>query len=259
MTDVGQHQDSGVPFSCCIVVPVYDHEHAVGSVVDRLLHHGVTTVLVDDGSSAPCAAELDRLAARSPQQVKLLRLPTNQGKGAAVMAGCRHAAQLGFSHALQVDADGQHCIDDVPRFIAAARAQPATIIAGCPVFDDSVPKGRLIARYLTHVFVWINTLSFAIRDSMCGFRVYPLVPLLALADRQPIGRRMNFDTDVIVRMVWAGSPVRNLPTAVTYPADGVSHFRMWRDNVLITRMHTVLFFGMLGRLPLLLARKVKKS
>jgi hypothetical protein len=129
------------------------------------------------------------------------------------------------------------------------------VISGYPVYDESVPAIRFYCRYLTHVWVWINTLSLQIRDSMCGFRVYPVAPVIALAARQKIGARMNFDTDIIVRLYWEGLDVVNLPTRVSYPSDGVSHFRVWLDNVLITRMHATLFFGMLLRMPKLLMRK----
>jgi len=247
---------TGQTFRCCVVIPVYDHELAIGAVVAAVLRQSIPLILVDDGSQAACATELDRLAAESSRQIDLVRLDHNQGKGVAVLAGFRRAGELGFTHVLQVDADGQHCIDDIPRFLAAAMSRPDAVIAGCPIYDASVPKSRLYARYLTHVFVWINTLSLEIRDSMCGFRVYPLPAVLKLMKRQPIGKRMNFDTDILVRLYWQGCRVINLPTAVTYPSDGVSHFRLWFDNLLITRMHTVLFFGMLLRLPMLLARKV---
>ena len=139
--------------------------------------------------------------------------------------------------------------------VAAVEA-PAAVIAGCPVYDASVPRGRLYGRYATHIWVWINTLSFDIRDSMCGFRVYPLASLLPLLDSVNIGRRMDFDSDVIVRLHWRGVPVLNQPTRVTYPQDGVSHFDLWNDNVRIFAMHARLFFGMLCRAPLLLWRKV---
>jgi len=242
-------------FKPCIVVPVYNHEHAIGAVVAGLLRHGVPCLLVDDGSAPPCARVLDALVAAHGGRVVLLRLPDNQGKGAAVLAGMREAQALGYSHGLQIDADGQHDVADVPRFLDEARARPAHVIAGHPVYDASVPKARLYGRYATHIWVWINTLSFAIRDSMCGFRVYPLAAVNALAARRRIGRRMNFDTDVLVRLYWDGLDVVNVPTRVHYPADGVSHFRVWRDNVLITAMHTALFFGMLARIPSLLARR----
>jgi glycosyltransferase involved in cell wall biosynthesis len=243
----------------CVLIPVYNHEHAVGAVVQGVLAHGVHCMLVDDGSSPQCAQVLDAIALAHPREVTLVRLPRNMGKGGAMVSGFERASRDGYTHALQVDADGQHCVADVPRFFALAEQHPEAVIAGCPVYDESVPALRLYARYLTHVWVWINTLSFAIRDSMCGFRAYPLPAVMQLLKHNTPGRRMNFDTDILVRLYWQGLEVVNLPTRVSYPTDGVSHFRAFRDNVLITRMHTTLFFGMLLRLPALLARKWRSS
>lgn len=245
-------------FSPLVVVPVYDHPQAIAGLVGTLRGQGVPCLLVDDGSGPECAALLAGLAASHPGDVSLLRLEPNQGKGAAVMAGLREAARRGFSHALQIDADGQHDARDVPRFLAMAREAPDAVVNGRPIYDDSVPKARLYGRYASHVWVWINTLSLVIRDSMCGFRVYPLAPTVALLDREHIGTRMDFDTEILVRLYWQGLDVHDCPTRVTYPEHGVSHFRMLRDNLRITAMHTRLFFGMLWRLPRLLARKVRR-
>lgn len=241
--------------SVCAVVPVYNHEHAIGRVVASLREHGLTVFLVDDGSDPACAAELERLAG-GDAQVRLLRLPENQGKGAAVMAGLAAAAAAGFSHALQIDADGQHDASGLPRFVGAALADPQALICGRPVFDASIPRHRLYLRYLTHVMVWINTLSLEIPDSMCGLRVYPLALVLPLLRAEPSGRRMEFDVESLVRLHWHGVRMQWLPIRVGYPADGVSHFRLVRDNWLISLMHTRLFFGMLRRSPRLLARKL---
>jgi len=238
------------------VIPVYNHGEAVGAVLAAVRAHGLPVLLVDDGSEPGCAAVLDALAAAEPGAVRLLRLPQNQGKGGAMMAGLRQAQALGWSHALQIDADGQHEAGDIPAFVAQSRAHPDHFICGCPVYDSSVPRARLYGRYATHVWVWINTLSMCIRDSMCGFRVYPLAPTVALIDSVKIGRRMDFDVEIAVRLVWRGVPVINQPTRVHYPTDGISHFRALRDNLLISAMHTRLFFGMLPRIPLLLWRRL---
>lgn len=242
-------------FKPCVVIPVYNHEHAVGDVVGKVLAHGLPCILVDDGSSGACAQVLDALAAANDGRVKLERHTVNQGKGGAVLTGFARAASEGYTHVLQVDADGQHDVGDIGRFLEAGRSHPDAVVAGCPVYDESVPALRLYARYLTHVWVWINTLSFAIRDSMCGFRVYPVAPVLALAQRRKLGLRMNFDIEILVRLYWDGVDIVNLPTKVGYPLDGVSHFKAWTDNVLITRLHVALFFGMLPRVPKLLLRK----
>lgn len=245
-------------FKPCILIPVYNHEHAVGVVVHAVITQNVPCLLVDDGSSPACARVLDELAAAAPAQVTVLRHDVNRGKGAAVVTGIRHAAAAGYSHVLQIDADGQHCVADIPRFLKQAAGSPQALIVGYPVYDESVPSIRFYGRYLTHVWVWINTLSLEIRDSMCGFRVYPLPPVLALSRRRQLGARMDFDTDVLVRLCWDGLEIINVPTRVGYPVDGVSHFKVWRDNVLISRMHATLFCGMLLRLPQLLARKWKR-
>ena len=236
------------------VIPVYNHGEAVGAVAANVRSFGLHCILVDDGSSADCAAVLDALA-QAPD-VTLVRLALNQGKGGAMMAGLRAAADAGYSHALQIDADGQHDARDIPRFLASAAAEPDAVICGTPVYDESVPKARLIGRYATHIWVWINSLSFEIRDSMCGFRVYPLAPVVRLIGEARLGRRMDFDPEVLVRLHWRGLRIVNLPTRVTYPQDGLSHFRLGLDNWLITKMHARLAVGMLLRSPLLLWRKV---
>ncbi|WP_082621522.1 glycosyltransferase family 2 protein [Bordetella sp. N] len=241
-------------FNPCAVIPVYNHPDTVRAVVERVRAAGLPCVLVDDGSSAECARTLDALADAGLAQ--LLRRPLNGGKGQAVQDGLRHAGALGYSHALQVDADGQHALDDIPVFLEAARQRPDAVICGAPAYGDDAPRSRLYGRWLTRVWVWINTLSSAIPDAMCGFRVYPLAPTLALLQRCNPGRRMDFDIAVLVRLHWRGVPMAWLPTQVTYPPGGISHFKGLRDNILISRMHARLFFGMLPRAPLLLGRRL---
>lgn len=244
------------PFRPCVVVPVFDHERALPTLIERLRPAGLTTFLVDDGSSAACAQVIDALAAAEPAWVRVERLPVNRGKGVAVLTGFRAARRAGFTHAVQIDADCQHEVADVPRFVAEARAFPQAIVNGVPQYDASVPKARFYGRYITNVLVWLYTLSFEIRDSMCGLRVYPLAAAIALDDAAPVGRRMQFDTDIIVRLHWAGLSVVNLKTPVTYPVDGVSHFDMLRDNLRMTGLHLRLAAGFIVRLPLLIARRL---
>lgn len=246
---------SETPFRPVVLIPVYNHERAVGAVLKAVLQHVQDCLLVDDGSAPACAEALRELAGRYGARVRLLRLTQNQGKGGAVMAGFAECERLGYTHAVQIDADGQHDVASLPRLLELARQHPRAMVCGCPVYDASVPRARLLGRYLTHVWVWINTLSFAVRDSMCGLRAYPLGIVAPLVRDVKLGRRMEFDIEVLVHLVWRNVPVINVPVAVTYPADGISHFRVWRDNVLISRMHARLFLGMLWRLPRLLASR----
>lgn len=234
-------------FRPCAVVPCYNHGATAGAVVARLVEHGLDVFLVDDGSDQPMAAQLRETVAREPR-VRLVRLETNGGKGIAVIHGMREAAHHDFTHALQVDADGQHALEDVPRFLQAGRAQPDALVCGQPLYGRDAPRSRRYGRYLTHAWVWLETWSFAIGDSMCGFRLYPLAPTLALADRVALARGMSFDIDIVVRLAWAGLPIVNIPTRVAYPPGGISHFRLVRDNVRISGTHARLFFTRLWHL-----------
>ena len=243
-------------FKPCVVIPVYNHEHAVDAVVRAILEQDLPCILVDDGSSPKCARVLDALAGGTPDRITLIRHSINQGKGSAVLSGVRYAAQSGYTHVVQIDADGQHRVSDIPCFLQLAAAYPRALIVGCAEYDATMPWHRFCARYLTHVWVWINTLSLQITDSMCGFRAYPIRAVMALEQQKKLGKRMNFDTEVLVRLYWHGLEIISVPTPVSYPTDGVSHFRFLLDNFLISRMHTTLFFGMLLRLPMLIARKL---
>jgi len=243
------------PFSPCAVIPVFDHERTIAHVVAAVRESGLPCLLVDDGSGPACARELDRLAHEVPG-TKLIRLAPNRGKGAAVIAGFRTAAAEGRTHALQIDADGQHALGDIPRFIEEARAHPAALICGRPVFDASMPRLRRYGRWITHALVWIETLSFEIPDSLCGFRVYPLEPVIRLAACEHIGARMDFDVEILVRLHWRGVPLRWIATRVVYPLDGISHFRLVRDNAYMVFLQLRLLGGMFVRLPRLIGRKL---
>jgi glycosyltransferase involved in cell wall biosynthesis len=238
----------------CIIVPVYNHQEAIRHVVARLKPYGLPCFVVNDGSAEPCAFVLREIAEREKHWITLLERPQNGGKGAAVMDGMKSAIRNGFSHALQVDADGQHCLEDIGRFLELSEQHPDKLILGKPRFDVSVPKSRLYGRQFTNLWIWINTLSFAIADGMCGFRCYPLAAVEQLLATTRLGRRMDFDIDIVVRLYWQGLDVINFETAVHYPMDGISHFNMLRDNLLISQKHAQLFFGMLRRFPRLLSR-----
>lgn len=234
-----------VPLEACAVVPTYDNPLTIERTVEALRAH-LPVVVVDDASRPPAREVIAALGRAG--RARVVRLPANQGKGGAVLAGLRAARRLGFTHALQVDADGQHDLADVPRFLAAARARPEALVLGAPVFDASAPRARLAGRKLTVAFVHLETGGRAIADPMCGFRVYPLGATLRLLSP---GRRMDFDIEVAVRLVWRGTPVVNLATRVRYlPREegGVSHFRALADNVRISWMHTRLCTGAFLRL-----------
>lgn len=240
------------------IIPVFNHELAVPAVAAALREHGLPVILVDDGSSEVCRRSLQELVARTGD--RLVRLDVNGGKGAAVIEGLRAARDAGYTHALQVDADGQHDLGDVPRFLAASAARPEAVVCGKPLFDASIPRIRLFSRYITHVLVWLQTLSFReVRDSMCGFRLYPVDIVMEVVERDGVGRRMDFDVELLVKLSWRGRRLVWLDTKVRYPADGLSHYRMLLDNLLVARMHVRLLLGMIWRAPRIIARRIARA
>jgi glycosyltransferase involved in cell wall biosynthesis len=197
------------------------------------------------------------MAAAEPG-LRILVLPNNQGKGAAVLHGVREATGAGFTHALTMDSDGQHPAERIPAFMQASLSAPGTMVLGRPVFDSSAPNLRVMGRKISNWWANLETLWAGIGDSLYGFRVYPLAELDQVMSRQLWMRRFDFDVEAVVRLCWRGVRPLNLPAPVRYfrPEEGgVSHFNYWRDNALLTWMHFRLFLGFLVRLPLLLARR----
>jgi hypothetical protein len=192
--------------------------------------------------------------------LRVLVLARNQGKGAAILHGLRAARVEGFTHALTMDADGQHAAADIPRMMATSQGHPEAMILGRPIFDRSAPRIRVLGRRLSNGLADLETLGAGIGDSLFGFRVYPIAPLLHILEGRRSMRRFDFDPEAAVRLSWAGIPSVNLPTPVRYlrpEQGGVSHFDYLRDNRLLAAMHARLFVGFLLRLPRLLARRVR--
>jgi len=217
--------------------------------------------VIVDGSTDGTLDALQALARDDPH-VRVLSLPHNQGKGAAILHGLRAAEAAGFTHAMTMDADGQHPTDKIREFMAASAANPGTLVLGRPVFDASAPRVRVHGRKLSNWCTELETLGAGIGDSLYGFRVYPIAPLREIMERQPWMRRFDFDAEAAVRLVWRGVRPIKLAAPVKYfrPEEGgVSHFHYLRDNVLLTWMHVRLILGLLLRLPVLASRRLRSS
>lgn len=241
----------------CAVVPLYDQPRALAALFDAIAKLALPCLVVDDGSGAETRAALE--AARSGHAfVSVFRHERNRGKGAAIRTGLLAAERGGFSHALLIDADGQHDPEAWPALLAAARARPSALVLAAPVFGDDAPASRRRGRKLSIWCAHLETLSRAIADPLCGLRCVPIAAANALLARHPCGDRMEFDPELAVRMAWAGVPIANVPARVHYPAGGTSHFRLLRDNARISWMHTRLIAGMLPRAPGLLLRRRRR-
>ena len=244
-----------------VVIPSYNPGPRVYETVRAARAEWAPVWVVVDGSDDGTRAGLERMA-RDDAGLRVLALAANCGKGAAVLHALRHAAAEGYSHVLTMDADGQHPAASIPEFMQASARAPGAMVLGVPQFDASAPALRVKGRRISNWWANLETLWCGIHDSLFGLRVYPVRALLEVMQAQRWMRRFDFDPEAAVRLAWRGVPPLNLPAPVRYlrPEEGgVSHFRYWRDNALLTWMHLRLMLGFLGRLPLLVARRLRAS
>jgi len=238
----------------CLLIPIYDHKDQIRGVLDDLAAFGLACIVVDDGSGIETRRVLE-VAEKDYRWLEVYHRDVNGGRGAALTSGYRLAAKRGFSHAIQLDADGQHDAKDVPRFVEAIAANPDALVLGDPIFDETVPKSRLYGRQLSRFMVWLTTLSLDVSDPLCGFRGIPLAPTLDLFERVELGSHMEFDPQLVIQLCWSGVPVVNLPTRVVYGREGLSHFDFVRDNLRLIGVYARAIAGMLLRSPRLLTRR----
>jgi len=241
-----------------VIIPSFDTGAKLLETVAAARAQWQPVWVVVDGSRDGSEQAVQALAASDPG-LRVLVLPHNQGKGAAVLHGLRLAQAQGFAQALTMDADGQHPADLIPAFMQAAAARPDAMILGRPVFDASAPLLRVRGRRVSNAWTNLETLGAGVADSLYGFRVYPIAPLVALMTPQPWMRRFDFDTEAVVRLAWRGVKPINLDAPVRYLSaaeGGVSHFRYGRDNLLLTWMHLRLMAEFVLRLPGLVARRL---
>lgn len=244
-----------------VLIPSYNPGPKVFETVHGAREQWDPVWVVVDGSDDGTADGLQALARADPGLRVLVR-PTNGGKGAALLDGMMEALAQGYTHALTMDSDGQHPPERIRAFMAASAARPGAMVLGEPLFDASAPSVRVQGRRISNYWANVETLWAGIHDSLFGFRVYPVRPLVQIMRSHMWMRRFDFDVEAVVRLSWSGVEAINLPAAVRYfrPEEGgVSHFHYWRDNVLLTSMHMRLFAGFLLRLPYLVYRRLRSS
>ena len=224
-------------FNPVIIIPCFNHADAFEKFAPMVAKTGVTVIVVDDGSVGGQAQKLQRVC--SDYDFKYIRRQKNGGKGCAMKVGFNVAYDMGFTHGLQIDADGLHSAMDITKFLSVAEKNPKCLIVGNPIYDNSAPRARRIWRKVTDFWVAIETLNLHMPDAMCGMRVYPLDETCRVA-RHLLFNRMGFDIEILVKLYWRGLRIITQSTRVIYPIGGVSNFRMLRDNFYIFLLHTYL-------------------
>ena len=231
-----------------VLIPSYNTGTKLVETVSEALRFWQPVWVIIDGSTDGSETQLAKLKV-AHGALRVITLPRNEGKGAAVIAGMQAARQDGFTQALVMDADGQHPAPSIPEFMRASIQNPTAMILGVPDFGPDAPAGRRFGRWAGNGWTNLATLWGGVQDSLFGFRVYPIAESLAILQNIKGARRYDFDTELVVRLYWRGIRPINLKAPVKYFSKhqgGVSHFNYFRDNLLLIRTHTFLFFGMLA-------------
>ncbi len=222
---------AGLPDSVLLVVPVYNHGAAIRAVAEKALAAHPHVLVVDDGSDEPVPGLLAGLP------LACLRLERNGGKGEAIRRAAAWAADARFTHILTLDADGQHDPADAARFAPVLAENPNAIIVGARDFSvPNVPGSSRFGRSFSGFWMRVQT-GVRVSDMQSGFRLYPVAALLSVPCSEA---RFAFEIEILVRAVWSGFPLLEVPVSVHYPPPGerVSHFRALYDNFRITLLNT---------------------
>jgi glycosyltransferase involved in cell wall biosynthesis len=241
-----------------VLIPSYNPGDKVLQTVEQARQYWNPVWVVVDGSTDGSEKKLIAMS-QADLGLRVLVLAENQGKGGAVLHGAEIAAKAGFTHLLAMDSDGQHPAQLIPQFMAESMKDSNALVLGKPVFDANAPRIRVNGRKVSNWWANLETLWQGIGDSLYGFRVYPIAPLIEEMSKTRWMRRFDFDVELVVRLCWAGLKPVNIDAPVKYfsaEEGGVSHFKYGRDNVLLTGMHIRLFIAFLFRLPVLVFRKV---
>lgn len=231
-----------------VILPSYNSGPQLARTARAVLESWSPVWVVLDGSTDSSRQEIDALANEHPG-LRVFALTENQGKGGAVLHAMREALREGFTHAIVMDADGQHPASAIEPFMQLSRANPGAMILGVPIFGPDAPPERVKGRRVGNWFTNLETLWGGVQDSLFGFRLYPLEHSVRIMDSIRTARRFDFDTELAVRLFWAGVQPINRPVPVTYPAqEGVTHFKYLRDNLLLIGTHTRLCLLLLPRL-----------
>ncbi len=242
------------------LIPVFNHGSTLAQVVSSLQKYDLPIIVVDDGNDLQNKNLINEAAARFPK-ITLVVNKRNRGKGFSVCRGIKEAHKMGITHLFQIDADGQHDAQACDEFLRESQSNPEALICGFPEFDESVPKARLKAKEISNNYSRFVTLDKTgeMKDSMCGFRIYPVKPFYEICRRTWIDTHMGFDSEILVRMIWRGVPVIYKGVHVTYSTGNKSNFRIVRDNIHISLMFARLTVGMWIRYPILRGRKKREA
>jgi glycosyltransferase involved in cell wall biosynthesis len=238
----------------CVIIPTYNNQRTLVSVIEAVLIQTQNIIIVNDGSTDATSELLEKF-----KNLEQIHLPKNKGKGNALRHGFRKASELGYSHAITIDSDGQHFAEDIPVFLKAAEEEgrdDVLLIGARNMQQDGVPKKSSFGNKFSNFWFWFET-GIDLQDTQSGFRLYPLKPISELS---LYTNKFEFEIEVIVKTAWKDVLVKNIPIQVHYDQeDRVSHFRPFKDFTRISILNTYLVIIAIFYIkPRTLIRKVRK-
>lgn len=229
------------------IIPCYRHDKTLFNVIKDVQKYISDVIVVDDGNETDVSKNIENIANQF-SNVFVIKNEVNLGKGFSLAKAIHFAKEKGYSHAIQIDADGQHNTDDIKKILKLTEKHKDCVISGSPIYGSDAPRSRVIGRKITNFFVHIETLSYMIKDAMIGFRSYPIEVTDKIIKKYDIKARMTFDIEILVRLVWNGVRCEFFDTKIKYPKNGISNFKPI-DQLKISWMHTKLCTYSLLTLP----------
>jgi glycosyltransferase involved in cell wall biosynthesis len=227
------------------VVPAYNEAATVARVVRSLHEHApeFDVVVVDDGSTDRTASTAETAGAC------VLRLPFNLGIGGAVQAGFKYAQEQRYDYMVQVDADGQHCPEEIRTLTRAMRDDPTVdIVCGSRFLTASGYPAPISRRTGIHIFAFIlsRIVRQRISDPTSGFRLYNRRGITLFARDYPHDYP---EVEAVLMLHFHRLRMREVPVTMLERGGGRSSIRSGKSVYYMLKVLLAIFVGLARARP----------
>ena len=219
------------------MVPAYNEEKTVASVVSQTAQHVDSVIVIDDGSTDGTLEEIKKMSREHPS-LEIITWPTNRGKGSAITQGVQRALALGADQIVLIDADGQHDPKDIPNLLLPIERGIADVVLGVRFSQAAsrIPLSRVLMNVLAVLAFLLISGSF-VSDVLCGFRAYSNRAAKTIFEGLKVGG-FEVEEETLYRSVKSGLLIAQIPVSVNYPKNMKVDLMKFSESVLrILRNH----------------------